>query len=301
MEKILYFLNPEAGSGIPEDLETGIREQSEGEGHTCKIHQLTGKIDPAQIEQLLDDYAPSITVAAGGDGTINLVAGAIMGRETRLGIIPLGSANGLAYQLNIPDDPMEALQLILSGKSRKVDMLMVNGKHPCLHMCDLGMNARVIRRYDKENVRGFYGYAKQYFREFGMRWKFSYSIRTDEKTISSKAVMIVLANGSYYGTGASISPEGSPNDGWFEVVAIHAYPFWFLFYMLLSVFFRKIGKRSFSRIIRCREARITVIPSQEMQVDGEPMGSQDTISARIIPGSIHIISGSRENPSLLPG
>jgi len=292
MEKILYFLNPKAGSGVPENLESAIREQSAREGHAYRIHQLTGKFGPDQIEQLLDDYAPSITVAAGGDGTINLIAGTIMDRKTRLGIIPLGSANGLAYQLNIPGDPMEALKLIASGKSRKVDMLMVDGERHCLHMCDLGMNARVIRRYDKEDVRGFYGYAKQYFREFGMRHKFRYSIQTGEKTISSKAVMIVLANGSYYGTGASISPEGSPDDGWFEVVAIQSYPFWFLLYMLLSVFFRKIGKRSFSRIIRCREAKITVIPSQEMQVDGEPMGLQNTISAKIIPGSVHIISGA---------
>ncbi len=292
MEKILYLLNPKAGSGVPENLETAIREQSTREGHTYKIHQLEGKFDPAQIKQVLDEYGPSTAVAAGGDGTINLVAGAVMGRETRLGIIPLGSANGLAYQLNIPGDPMEALKLIVSGKSKNVDMLMVNGKHHCLHMCDLGMNARVIRRYDKEDVRGFYGYAKQYFREFGMRRKFRYRIQTDEKTISSKAVMIVLANGSYYGTGASISPEGSPEDGWFEVVAVQAYPFWFLLYMLLSVFFRKIGKRSFSRIIRCREAKITVIPSQEMQVDGEPMGPQNTISAKIVPGSVRIISGA---------
>lgn len=285
-------MNPKAGSGVPENLETAIREQSTREGHTYKIHQLEGKFDPAQIKQVLDEYGPSTAVAAGGDGTINLVAGAVMGRETRLGIIPLGSANGLAYQLNIPGDPMEALKLIVSGKSKNVDMLMVNGKHHCLHMCDLGMNARVIRRYDKEDVRGFYGYAKQYFREFGMRRKFRYRIQTDEKTISSKAVMIVLANGSYYGTGASISPEGSPEDGWFEVVAVQAYPFWFLLYMLLSVFFRKIGKRSFSRIIRCREAKITVIPSQEMQVDGEPMGPQNTISAKIVPGSVRIISGA---------
>ena len=292
MEKILYFLNPGAGSGIPGNLEDAIKEQSVQEGHAYRIHQLTGKYDPVEIEQLLDEYTPSVAVAAGGDGTINLVASALMGRETRLGIIPLGSANGLAYQLNIPGDPLKALKLIVSGKSRKMDMLMVNGKHHCLHMCDLGMNARVIRRYDDEDVRGFYGYARQYFREFGMRCKFRYTLQTDEKTISSKAVMIVLANGSYYGTGASVSPEGSPDDGLFEVVAIQSYPFWFLFYMLLSVFIRKIGKQSFSRIIRCREARITVIPPQEMQVDGEPLGTQDRISARIIPGSVQIISGA---------
>lgn len=291
MEKILYFLNPGAGSGIPQELEAAIEKQSNREDHHYMIHELSGDQDPDQIRQLLDEYEPSIAVAAGGDGTINLIARSIMDKDIKLGIIPLGSSNGLAYQLNIPNDPVKALSNIATGKTRKIDMLLVNRKHLCLHMCDLGMNARVIRRYEDENVRGFYGYARQYFREFGMHSKFRYTLKTGDKTFSSKAVMIVLANGSYYGTGASISPEGNPDDGWFEFVAIQAYPFWFLFYMLISLFVRKIGKRNFSKIIRCREVEISVAPPQEMQVDGEPLGLQRNISSRIIPESISVITG----------
>jgi len=291
MERILYFLNPGAGSGIPRELESAIEQQSKREGHSYRIHKLSGDQDPERIKEMLDEYDPSIAVAAGGDGTINLIARSIMDQEITLGIIPLGSSNGLAYQLNIPNDPMEALGNIATGKSRKIDVLVVNQEQLCLHMSDLGMNARVIRRYEDENVRGFYGYARQYFREFGMRSKFRYTLETSDETIASKAVMIVLANGSYYGTGASISPEGKPDDGWFEVVAIQAYPFWFLFYMLISLFIRQIGKRRFSRIIRCREVQISVNPPQEMQVDGEPLGPQRNISCRVIPESITIITG----------
>ncbi|HER10015.1 MAG TPA: diacylglycerol kinase family lipid kinase [Bacteroides sp.] len=295
MEKILFFLNPGAGSGIPPELRSAIGELSDREGMDCPVHELSTDDSPEQIGQLLDDLNPSIAVAAGGDGTVNLVAHSLMNREIKLGIIPLGSANGLAYQLKIPADPMEALHLVTTGNSRKIDMLRVNDRHLCLHMSDLGMNARVIRRYDDADAKGFYGYARQYFRELGMRSKFRYTIRTDDRIRSSKAVMVVLANGSYYGTGASISPEGELDDGWFEVVAIRSYPFWFLLYMFLSLFTRKIGQRSFSRIIRCRKVDITVIPPQELQVDGEPLGPHSQISCKIIPENIQIITGIQDS------
>ena len=292
MEKIYFFLNPGAGSGIPEDFEAVIGEQAGREGFDYRIHQISGGLDQEDVTRLLDDYSPNIAVAAGGDGTINLIARSLIGREIKLGIIPLGSSNGMAYQLNIPNDPMEALRTIVTGKSREVDMIQVNREHISLHMSDLGMNARVIRRYEVENVRGFYGYARQYFREFGMRSKFRVTLTTEDQTIHAHAIMVVLANGSYYGTGASISPEGRPDDGVFEVVIIRAYPFWFLFYMLISVFIRKVGKRQFSRIFQCREAEINVTPPQEMQVDGEPLGLQENISARILPGCLAVIAGS---------
>jgi diacylglycerol kinase family enzyme len=122
-----------------------------------------------------------------------------------------------------------------------------------------------------------------------MRSKFRVTLTTNDRTIQTHAIMVVLANGSYYGTGASISPEGRPDDGVFEVVAIRAYPFWFLFYMLISVFIRKVGKRQFSKIFKCKEAEISVTPPQEMQVDGEPVGPRKSVSAKILPGCIRII------------
>ena len=300
MEKILILINPGSGKSFPEEIENEIKDRLSRRRIDYRILELGADVGIQEVHSEIASYKPTIAVAAGGDGTVSLVAGAIRGKEIRLGILPMGSSNALAYQFGIPDDRSEALDIIMEGRSRKVDMILINEQHLCLHMCDLGMNARVIRRYEQENIRGLYGYARQYLREMGNREKFRVRVSDcSGKQLSAGAVMVVLANGPHYGTGAKVAPEGKPDDGEFEVVAIRSYPFWFLFYMLLSIFTGKVDVRRYSRIVRCREARIRVTPSQEMQVDGEVFGEHSEITARILPGELKIISPDpfSEDPS----
>ena len=280
--RIIFFINPGAGRGDPDGLEQLIERQFEGTETEVGIHYLEKENTRSRIRNTIGQSDPDMVVAAGGDGTINLVAAAIEGREISLGIIPSGSSNGLAYELGIPESPGEALEVIARGTLRAIDALRINDRHLCLHLGDLGLNARVIRRYDDENIRGFYGYARQYFRELWNRKKFRCEVEAEGKVHHSKSVMIVLANGSYYGTGASLTPDGTPDDGRFEVILIFAYPFWFLFYMFISLFTRRFNDSRFRRIIRCRKATIRVHPRQEMQVDGEHVGPEERVTVEIL-------------------
>ena len=284
------MLNPAAGKGVPEDLGRQIESHFSGKELDYRLTELGENEGPEKIKSEIAAYGPTIVVAAGGDGTVSLVADKILGKEISLGILPLGSSNALAYQFGIPDDPSEALRIIAGSRSRSIDVIRINERYYCLHMSDLGMNARVIRRYEQENIRGFYGYARQYIRELGNREKFRVHVSADGSHHSVKAVMVVLSNAPHYGTGAKIAPEGKPDDGWFEVIAIRSYPFWFLFYMLLSIFTGKVSVDRFSTIIKCREAHVTVTPPQDMQVDGEFLGSQREVNARIIAGGLKILS-----------
>jgi diacylglycerol kinase (ATP) len=291
MERILIMLNPSSGKGIPAEFEKQIKRGFSGKEFDFRMIELDEDNPEEQVRTEINKFLPTIAVGAGGDGTISMVAGAIIGTDISLGIIPLGSANALAYQFGIPDDPARAMDIILSEKSKPVDVIQINGKHLCLHMSDLGMNARVIRRYERENIRGLYGYAKQYMRELGNRNKFRVTISGgDGKRHTTSAVMVVLANGPYYGTGAKVAQEGKPDDGWFEVIAIKAYPFWFLFYMLVSIFTGKVDADRFSKHIRCREARVHVDPPQDMQIDGEIIGTCTEVVARILPGKLKVLS-----------
>lgn len=289
MKKILFFLKADAGKGLTDDIETGIREKSKEYSYHYSIFHIPEKPDSGKIRQALENFEPSVAVAAGGDGTVNLIARNINGRDISLGIIPLGSSNALAYQLGIPENTEEAIELIARGKGKKTDTLIINSSYLCMHMCDLGMNARIIKRREDENQGGFFGYVRQYFRELGSKNNFRYTIETEDKHISSKAVMIVIANSPYYGTGASIAPEGRPDDGWFELVIVKAYAFWFLFYMLITIFFKNYRNKTFRTVIKTRRAQITVDPPQEMQIDGEPLGIKEKIQAEIRPADINII------------
>ncbi len=291
MKRLLFLVNPGAGTGDPNEVEEVVKRQFGETDTEFRIHYLDEDDPLAQAGKLIQQVGPDTVVAAGGDGTINMVASAILDKGINLGILPLGSSNGLAYEMGIPSDLEEAVRTVAGGKLKALDALMINDRYLCLHLSDLGLNARVVRRYDHEGVRGFYGYARQYFRELSNRKKFRCEVNTGDEVHRRKCVMVVMANGSFYGTGASVTPDGKPDDGWFEVILIDAYPFWFLFYMLISIFTRRFNDSRFRKIIRCREAKIRVEPPQELQADGEHIGREGEVSVRLLAGRINLISG----------
>jgi len=286
----MFFLKQSAGRGISDNIEETIIKKSKQHNYHFNIFNISEKPDTEEINDAIDKFRPTIAVAGGGDGTVNLVARNIAGRDIRLGIIPLGSSNGLAYELDITASPDDALDIIAGGESIKIDTLIINDSHMCLHMCDLGMNARVIKRRKDEDTGGFLGYVKQYFKELGYRHKFSFVMDAGDRHIAGKAVMIVLANSSYYGTGARITPEGQPDDGMFEIIIVKAYTLRFLLDMLITIFYKNYSNKSSRyRIFKAGKVNITAKKPQEMQVDGEAMGKKDKIKAEIRPAAVNII------------
>ena len=103
---------------------------------------------------------PQKIVAVGGDGTVSLVAKQLLGSSIPLAILPGGSANGMATELNIPKDPSSALDIIVDGKEKKCDVLKINENNICIHLSDLGLNARIVKYFDKNTMRGMWGYAR---------------------------------------------------------------------------------------------------------------------------------------------
>lgn len=291
-KRILFFLNRGSGQGIGPELEKEILELSRKERFTYRISEITGGKDRERIGREIDEFSPHTVVAAGGDGTVNLVAGQLLDKEVLMGIIPFGSANGMAYEMQIPTDPIEALRLIPHGIMRNVDVIKVNDDNICLHISDLGVNARVVKRFEKEGERGLLGYARQYFKELGRIKKFSYYIETDQETYRSNAIMLVVANAAHYGTGAVINPGGHSGDGKFEIIVVKAFPFWFFLNMLYTfVTGRKEGV-SLINSISCKEARVITNPPQPLQVDGEVIETPKELILKLLPGKIKMIGGN---------
>ena len=287
--KILFVLNPKAGTGISVNLEKIIKEKFDNNNYIFKILTLSNEKNKSYVNKLISEFSPEIVVAGGGDGTVNFLAGKLKNTGIKLGILPLGSSNGMAYEMNIPEDIETALEIIRRKKSIMSDILFINKKHLCLHLSDIGMNARVIKRYKKEGQRGFWGYIIQYFKELGTTNKFSCKVKTPQLEIKEKALMVVIANASYYGTGARINDKGKINDGQFEVIIIKSYPLRFLFNMFLSLLFPNYKNYRYMRNISCKSAQIIVHHEQDLQVDGEPIGSYSGIIASIEEDKVEVI------------
>jgi len=287
--KILFVVNPKSGKGSNEDIEGKISNFASKEGIDYEIYKTEGKGDKANIESYIKRFRPKTLVTAGGDGTINLVVPLILKHKIELGIIPAGSANGLAYNLNIPVDIEKSLEKLTQKQPTPIDVITLNETFYCLHLSDTGINARVVKRFEKEGSKGLVGYGKQLIKElFSGDSAFRVKINTGEIRKSTKAEMVVIANATSYGTGAQINPQGEINDGKFEIVVIKPYPWWILIKMAVSFFTGGLTRLENVRVYSTSSATITFKEPRDLQIDGETKEGIKYLQAKIIPAAIKV-------------
>lgn len=284
-QKLLFVINPVSGGKEKHDREAEIREYFSQLPHSICFYILCGKSDEVSIEHHIETFQPDKVVAVGGDGTVKLVAELLKHTPRVLGIIPAGSANGMAKELNIPQDLEEALDVVVYGQCQTIDAIAVNDTELCLHLSDMGLNALLIKNFASSGIRGKWGYAKSIFKVLIKKQKIYATITTDEGTVKRKAYMIVLANARKYGTGATINPEGSIHDGHFEVVVVRRLNIFSLFKMLIT---HQTFDERVIEIFSTRKLELSSLKKSYFQVDGEYRGRLREIKAEIVAGCIRV-------------
>jgi len=142
-----------SGNALPQDYHSIISASAEKFDFGWKIFETTGENDPNKIRAQIKDFQPNKVIAVGGDGTVNMVAVELLKTEIELGIIPSGSANGLAYNIGIPVNFRRALSFNLENPANPMDVIKINDRFYCLHLSDVGINARIVKRFEKEGKR----------------------------------------------------------------------------------------------------------------------------------------------------
>lgn len=282
---LLFVINPISGGKLKKDYEDTIKKFFEALPHKIDFFLLTGKNDAAELKKCIEHIHPQKVVAVGGDGTVTMVARIILGTDIQLGILPAGSANGMARELNIPVNIEEALRILENGIVRKVDTICINNEI-CLHLSDIGLNARLIKYFEEGNMRGKLGYAKVALKVLLRKQNIRVFIQAKDREIKRDAFMVVLANASKYGTGAVINPSGDLYDGLFEVVIIRQIGIVTLFKMWfnpLSLDPKKI------EVIQAKAVHIETNRKVHFQVDGEYIGRVHRVDAEILPAELSII------------
>lgn len=288
-QKILFVINPISGDIDKKYLEEKIETLSKKQQFAFEIHYTKGKNDHQLITGAIRKFTPAKVVAVGGDGTCNLLAKVLMNRGIPMGIIPLGSANGLAKELEIPQNLDEALKTIVANKTKAIDLLIINQKHVSLHLADIGINAQVVKRFERDRIRGFAGYAKHFIQELFAAKPLKFKVTLDGRKILKNAHMVVIANATKYGTGAIINPKGSISDGQFEIIFIRPYSVWHLFQMVIPFFTRKIHELDYVKSFSGRTATIHNYGRKELQIDGELIGRLKEINVEINPHALEIL------------
>lgn len=284
--KLLFVINPVSGGNKKAQWGAGIEEYFRETPYEIKFITLNGKNDSSRVRQLIKDFQPDKVIAVGGDGTIKLVAEQLVDTRIPMGILPAGSANGLATELNLPFTLKEALDVVTNGIVRKIDLIRINEKEICIHLSDMGLNALVVKYYSMGGVRGKWGYAKAILRVLWQRQLIKTELHLNGEQLPRNAFMIVIANARTYGTGALINPDGDMADGKFEVVILKELSLPELLKMLLT---HKPFNPQKTEILQTTELSITIRKKAYFQVDGEYRGKITSVRARILPGALNVL------------
>ncbi|MGI8580772.1 MAG: diacylglycerol/lipid kinase family protein [Chitinophagaceae bacterium] len=284
--KILFVINPISGTKAKIAWEPAIRKYFTGLTHSIEFFLLDGKDDASSLKFWIEKLQPERVIAVGGDGTVSLVAEQLLKTNIAMGILPAGSANGMAKELDIPVDVDGALDIILNGHIKLCDVIKINNKEICLHLSDLGVNAQLVKYFEEGNFRGKLGYALKVFKVLWRKRTMDVIIKTDKEELKRRAFMVVIANASKYGTGALINPEGNLGDGLFEIVVVRRIHLISVLKMFLK--FKRFNPKKVE-LFQAETVDIKTTKKSHFQVDGEYLGKVDSVKAEILKSQLKLI------------
>ncbi len=278
-KNIILVVNPISGDIDKSDLTDTVQEFSIVNNFNLFIYETNGNNDLKEIQSLYAQCQPERIVVAGGDGTIKMVAEAMETHDVIIGVLPAGSANGLAVDLNLPTTFEENLKIAFLNQPMEMDMICINGKK-CIHLSDIGINADLVKNYEESDLRGFLGYAMQAYTTLkDSDAPFFASITANNQTIELEARIIIIANSQKYGTGVTINPGGSMIDGKFELIILKS-----LDLLLLGKIIT--GNMPIDSddvvIISTEKALVKTDRSVNFQIDGEYCGVQNELEIHIL-------------------
>lgn len=287
-EKILFLINPVSGNKSKDAIPKLIKQNFDKSSFDLKIifTQFAGEATQIAKDYILKGYKKIIAV--GGDGTVNEVASGVSDTDAVLGIVPLGSGNGLARHLNIPLRPQKALDLIKESKATKIDYGTINDqKFFCT--TGVGFDAHIGHVFSKLDGRGFSNYIKATVSEFRNYKPQRYEITMNGTTIMRDAFLITFANASQYGNNAHIAPKADIKDGKLEVAILRQFPLITAPGIGARLFMKNIDKSAYIETYQCEKIIIKRKVSDVIHYDGEPGEMGEILNVKVIPEGLNVI------------
>ena len=278
-KNIIIVVNPVSGAVEKKEIVDSTLLFAKNENLESILYETSGKKDVENIKNLYNIHKPERIIIIGGDGTIRMVAEAIAKEDVILGIIPAGSANGFALDLDLQLTLEKNLEVAFLHQFMEVDIITINGKIS-IHLSDLGLNAELIKNYEQGEIHGKWGYALNTITTlFDSSEPFTAKVKANNETFEYVAIMIVIANAKKYGTGVVINPNGVMNDGKFELVILKNFDL-ILFGQIISG--NMPSDPDDVEIISTDKATIELDAPVSFQIDGEYCGTETKLDIKIL-------------------
>ncbi|HEX5991172.1 MAG TPA: diacylglycerol kinase family protein [Thermomicrobiales bacterium] len=291
---IRVLVNPNSGvkAGIPtntaaeEEVRIAVEQHFPGLGENIVVTESEEEAIAATRDAVARGY--EIVVAAGGDGTVGTVACELLGKETALGILPLGSVMNVARMLDIPRDLEGAAAIIATGEVRTIDVGEAKGQI-FFEGGSVGLNAAVFREAQQaDNGRGRY---RALLAALWVLLRYRpprMVLHLDDRVLTTRALAVSVANGPYSGLGFTVSPDATPDDGQLDVVVFSRFSRTELIRHFVSIAF---GRRRYSAktaTYRTSRVRIEGVHPLPCRADGHDLG-YTPVEYVMRPGALRVV------------
>lgn len=285
---MVVIINPETGRRQASDIERLVRRLLGDRFDLTVVRSRYPGDAGASASRLID--AADIFVAVGGDGTVSDVAGAVIGTQKLVGIVPTGSTNVIARNLGIPLSPRKAIQLLLGETDQRTIDAAVSGERVMLHMAGSGLDAVVMRDATRslKRIAAWMAYVPPMMANLRRaRWRFR--LMLDGEELNCTAGLVLVANGGFilrprFQAGEEIAAD----DGYLDVCIfspdglLQAWSI--IFWLLLG----RIQRSRHMRQIRVQTVSIDADPPAPIELDGDFAGFTP-LELSIRPGAIRFI------------
>lgn len=210
-----------------------------------------------------------LVVAVGGDGTVNETAQGLIGTNTPMGILPMGSGNGLARELGISMDMRKSAHTLVEGQNLQLDVCKLNNQR-FLCTSGIGFDAMIAWKMSKAASRGFLKYVQLVIRESIFYKPINVRIKIDGKLLELPVFLITFANASQFGNNAFIAPGASMTDGLIDVVVVRKFAKIWMPVFATALFARFIPRLPFVDCYKARQVELERADTPHYHFDGEP-------------------------------
>ena len=294
MRQVVLIVNPISGRAGRQHAKIGIiryaRQLAREQKFALELHLTRYPKHATELARTAAEHGADLVVAVGGDGTVNEVAHGLLGTKTALGIVPMGSGNGLARHLDLSLVTRVALRTILSRPAIAMDCGLLNDKN-FFTTAGIGFDAEVGWMFAKLGTRGINSYIRATTQLFFRYRPRDYELQIDGKTLERKALLITFANASQFGNNARIAPNALVNDGMLQVVIVKPFPKIAIAYLASLLFHGLVDMSSYIETISFKHLVVRSKAPLRGHVDGEPELLPSSFEVSVLPNALHVVPG----------
>ena len=269
--EFVLIANPISGKGKAAAVAEKAFQRLTAEGYTGQLELTTQAGDANRIAREVIENDSHWIIACGGDGTVHEVVNAMAEKpDVVLGVLPCGKGNDFAEALRIPTKPVEAIEVLLQGVTRQIDLGKI-GDHYFDTIVTCGYDAEVSRRVTEEGAP-FSGTASYVYTAITTLFRYrSPVVRLKGDFGSYEGEILLTATGitSSYGGGLKIVPGAIIDDGLLDVCIIEPVPRHTVLRLLFTLFWGGHAGHPAVRMHRTKSLTIETDPPVLLYADGE--------------------------------